>query len=75
MKRDINALVLVILDKVVRRFIMELFGGNYENFNVSRSDFLTLWKNIIRDLLSNWLKSLDLAYLILIDKKTVQADI
>lgn len=43
--------------------------------NVSRSDFLTLWKNIIRDLLSNWLKSLDLAYLILINKKTVQADI
>ena len=32
-------------------------------------DFLTLWKNIARDLLSYWLKSLDLAYLILIDKK------
>lgn len=48
---------------------MELFGGNQESFNVSMLGFLTLWKNIARDLLSYWLKSLDLAYLILIDKK------
>lgn len=69
MKIDINALVLVILDKVVRRFTMELFGGNQENFSVSMSDFLMLWDNIACDLLSYWLKSLDLTYVILIDKK------
>lgn len=69
MKIDINALVLVILDKVVRRFIMELFRGNKESFNVSMSDFLTSWNNIARDLLLCCLKSLDLTYFILIDKK------